>query len=181
MSEPGTKACRHCGEPILQVARICKHCHSNQGWFSSNRDPRYTFVALAIIAALTGAFAFALPRRLGKQVDRALKPDTSCVGLVTVKASNHFTRLVDGRDRLFVRVQLDNQWTGDVSDPALRVLVFGPSGAVEDTFIRGVYDANLPPKQLNWVRVDGDLATDPDKIKEVRADVVSIDCKPAWQ
>src|SRR6187399_2786669 len=100
MNEPGTKSCRHCGEPILQVARICKHCHSSQGWFAGNRDPRYTFVVLGIMGVIFVA-ALTLLSRVKTKRDRRVDPDLSCRGLVSVKTSAHFTRLVEGRERLF--------------------------------------------------------------------------------
>ena len=68
-----------------------------------------------------------------------------------------------------------------MSGPVFRILVLGSTGEVEDTFIRGVYDANLPPGQPYWLRVDADLATAPDNVKEVRAEVVSVDCKAEWE
>ena len=49
MTNPETKSCRHCGEPILTVARVCKHCRSNQGWFSNQKDPRYLWVLLPVV------------------------------------------------------------------------------------------------------------------------------------
>jgi len=47
-----TKECRHCKQPIHPEARICQHCHSSQGWFASQRDPRYALLVIGLILLL---------------------------------------------------------------------------------------------------------------------------------
>jgi hypothetical protein len=174
------KACRHCGEPILPVARVCRHCHSNQGWFSNQRDPRFhLLIALLLLPLLV--VPFMLMRDARAKFNRVVSPDASCRGLVSVKSSSYDTRSIDGRDRLFVRAEVVNTSSTDVSDPAIRVLMIGPEGEVEDTFIRTVYDANIAPQRAYWLRVDGEMTVEPIRVKEIRAEIASADCKPAWK
>jgi hypothetical protein len=134
---------------------------------------------LAIIPLVAAPIFFV--SRAKEKLNRTISPDVSCRGQVTINASSYDTREYEGRTRLFVRAEIVNRSSTDISDPAIRVLMIGQSGAVEDTFIKTVYDANIAPQKPYWLRVDGEMTVDPLQVKEVIAEVASADCKPAWE
>jgi hypothetical protein len=111
---------------------------------------------------------------------KAVAQKESCRGLVVAKSSSYDVRTVEAHDHLFVRVQVDNRSTVDVSDPVIRVEIVDRNGDVKDTFIRPVYGANIPPNQPYLLRVEGDTTVDRSSIKEVRAQIASAVCKPTW-
>lgn len=180
MTNLETKACRHCGEAILVVARICKHCQSNQAWFGSPRDARFHLLVLLIVLPFV-FLPLVMLNRSRTKLNRAIRDDTSCRGLVVVKERSYQMRTIEGRDRLYVRVQLENRSKVDVSDPVIRIEIANAGASVADTFTRTVYGENIPASQPYWVRVDGEITIDPTTIKDVRASVASADCKPAWE
>ena len=179
MTSTETKNCRHCGEPILAVARVCKHCRSNQSWYASQRDPRYFLFILPLVLALV-AVPLVIIGLTEKRASLAVAQKESCRGLVVVKSSSFDIRTIEAHDHLFVRVQVENRSTVDVSDPVVRVLVVDANGDVKDTFIRAVYGANIPANQPYLLRVEGDISVERSSIKEVRAQVASAVCKAAW-
>ena len=179
MTSTETKNCRHCGEPILAVARVCKHCHSNQGWFANQRDPRYLLIILPIVLAFV-AVPLVIISLKEKKASLTVAQKESCRGLVVVKSSSFDVRTIEAHDHLFVRVQVENRSAVDVSDPVIRVLVVDANGDIKDTFVRSVYGANIPANQLYLLRVEGDTSVERSSIKAVRAQVASVVCKPAW-
>jgi hypothetical protein len=115
-----------------------------------------------------------------RKAGRAIGRQESCRGLVTARAISYDIRTIETHDHLFVRAQVDNRSALDVSDPVIRVEVVDGNGNVKDTFIRPVYGANIPPNQPYLLRVEGDTTVERSSIKEVRAQIASVSCKPAW-
>ena len=183
MTNPETKACRHCSSLIEASARVCPHCRSYQGWFTSTRDPRFFPVAV-LGGLLTFCLLLFFVRYLAMAEDRK-KPErpaeSPCRGLVVAAMSNHTVEKKDSIDRLFVRVFVENKFKGDVSDPVIRVDVLGKDGEPLDTFVRTIYGANLPATSGAWFRVADDLAADPSAIVSVKASVQRADCRSAWR
>jgi hypothetical protein len=180
MTSADTKNCRHCGEPILAIARVCKHCLSNQGWYASQRDPRYLLLVVPIVLLFV-AVPLVVISFIEKIPDRAISQNDTCRGLVTGRSTSYDVRTIDEHDHLFVRVQVENRSKVDISDPVIRVEIVDGNGAVKDTFIRTVYGANIPPSQPYLLRVEGDTTVDRSSIKEVRAQVVGAACRRASQ
>jgi hypothetical protein len=179
VSDPSTKNCRHCGEAILQVARVCKHCRSHQTWAAGQADPRYLALVVLVVLILFSV-PFALFQTVETKLHDRLSPPSSCRGKLTVTAIAYDVEQADGHQHLFVRVQVENQWDADVSDPTLRILVLAPSGEVRDTFIRSIYGANIPPREPYWLRVEGGLTADPTTVKEIRAEITQAKCESTW-
>jgi len=115
-----TKPCRHCGEPILAVARVCRHCKSNQTWSAGQRDPRFQLMVVLVLLPLLAIRSFIL-RDAESQFERSFSPESSCRGLVKVTTSQHEVRTTEGHEGLFVRVQLTNGSKSDISDPVIKV------------------------------------------------------------
>jgi hypothetical protein len=181
MTSTETKDCRHCGEPILAVARVCKHCQSNQSWFSNQRDPRYLWLLLPIVL-----LAVVVPFGVLSLVEKKAMPTAaqnqkdSCRGLVEAKSSSYEVRTIEKREHMFVLVQVENKSSSNVSNPVIRVEILDANGDVKDTFIRSVYGADIRPNQSYLLRVEGDTIVDGSSVKGVRAEVASAVCKPAW-
>jgi hypothetical protein len=181
MTSTETKTCRHCGEPILAVARVCKHCRSNQGWFSNQRDPRYLWVLLPIVL-LAVAVPLGVISVIESKAKRTLveNRNDSCRDLVGVRSSSYEVRTIEKHERMFVLVEVENRSSGNVSNPVIRVEILDATGKVKDTFIRTVYGADIRPNQPYLLRVEGDTVIDGSSIKAVRAVVASAVCKSAW-
>jgi len=173
-----TKACRHCGELILARARVCKHCRSHQAWLASERDPRLRAVLLVVLLPLFVAL-FLVLRDLRAKLDRAFS-DGPCRGLVELKSTVHALRKIELRDRLFIRVQIENRSKIDVSEPTIRVEVLDSTDTVIDAFQRTIYGVTIEPGKAYWFRVDGDLTADVAAVTDVRVELAGANCKSTW-
>jgi len=163
-------------------ARVCPHCGSHQGWFSSTRDPRFFLVSVLGWSTAVCLVVFFIKYFMDEDKKKISAPaEPSCRGLVTVSSSKHTVETKDNVDRLFAQVLLENRFKGDVSDPVIRVDVFGKSGELIDTFVRSVYGANLPAASSAWFRVADILAIDPTTIDSVKASVQKVDCHGSWR
>ncbi len=163
-------------------ARVCPHCGSHQGWFSSTRDPRFFLVSVLGWSVAVCLVVFFIKYFMDEDKKKLSSPaEPSCRGLVTVSSSKHTVETKDNVDRLFVQVLLENKFKGDVSDPVIRVDVSGKSGELLDTFVRPVYGANLPATSSAWFRVGDLLAIDPATITSVKASVQKVDCHGSWR
>jgi len=181
MTNTETKNCRHCGEPIIAVARVCKHCRSNQTWFSNQRDPRYLWVLLPVVLLAVAAPIGVISLVEGKAKRTLLQDQNdSCRGLVAVKSKSYEIRTIDKHERMFVLVEVENKSPGHVSNPAIRVEILDANGEVKDTFIRSVYGADIGPNRPYLLRVEGDTVIDGSLVKSVRVEVTSAVCKSAW-
>lgn len=174
-----TKPCRHCGETILSIARVCRHCHSNQGWFSNQRDPRHLMLALPfvllVVAIPVGALAWAHSRAA-----QTFTTKSSCRGQVSAEVLSYELRPSESRVHLYVLAQIRNDSAGDVSEPAIRIESFDASGNLKDTFVRTIYGANIEPGHPKVFRIDGDSLLDGAQLKKLRAYVESATCRSAW-
>jgi hypothetical protein len=174
-----TKACRHCGEPILAKARVCKHCSSNQAWlFASQRDPRFRVLLLLLSLPIFVVLFLAL-RDLRAKLDRTFG-EGACRGQVELKSTVHALRKIDLRDRLFIRVQIENHAQTDVSEPTIRVEVLDATDTVIDAFQRTIYGVTIEPGKSHWFRVDGDLTADVSTVADVHVELSGAECKSTW-
>ena len=165
-----------------RAARVCPHCGSHQGWFSSSRDPRFFPVSVLGWLSTVCILAFAIhhfTEEDHKKPERPVEP--ACRGLVVVAKSDYAVQKSENSDKLLVRVLLENKFKGDVSEPVIRVDVLGKNDELIDTFVRTVYAANLPATSSAWFRVADILAVDPSAIVSVRASLQRADCRGSWR
>jgi hypothetical protein len=178
-----TKPCRHCGEAILAQARMCKHCHSAQGWLAGQKDPRLqklVLIGLVPFFALVG-FAIYETRSRMNRVSSTIAASGACRGLVLLKNSTHVVSKGEQGERILVRFQLENRATTAVSDPTIQIDVLDSAGLNVDAFHKTIYGLSIEPGKATWSRVEGDLVSPSPTIASVKADVVSADCKSAWR
>jgi hypothetical protein len=173
-----TKACRHCGEAILVNARVCKHCTSNQTWFAGQKDPRFQAIVFALVLPILAVMFLAL-RDVKTKLDRSLT-EGSCRGLVVLKSSVHALRKIDQRDRLFIRVQIENRSKTDVSEPTIQVEALDATDTVIDAFQRTIYGVNIAPGKAPWFRIDGDLTAEVESVADVHIELTGSVCKSTW-
>ena len=97
------KACRMCGEDVLAVARLCKHCGTHlAGW---NKYISLSSSVLAMCVALVSVLTWAVP-----QIDNAMKPDASDVQVVISRAS---------RDQIYLAASNYGKRSGSVAGGAI--------------------------------------------------------------
>jgi hypothetical protein len=110
-------------------ARICPHCRSSQGWWGSQRDPRFAIGWLAISLLVFVPLAFYLPHHLFSDEQPVVAPV-----LVVSDVSSRVVATSDG-PRLYILGSVRNTSSSDASRVWFRVRVLDGSGKLVDTML----------------------------------------------
>ena len=144
-------------------------------------------MAMLAVVLLFFSGTFAVVQKLKGDVRRTVAGDASCKGQLIVRQTAHnivrgdHCSCGDHGPRLFVRLQLENESEGEISDPVIRVEARDVAGSLVDVFKGSAYGENLEAGDTGWIRVSHRLVVEPDKVASVVASVASADCRSAWR
>jgi predicted nucleic acid-binding Zn ribbon protein len=157
-----TKECRHCRQPIHAQARVCQHCQSIQGWFASQRDPRFALVLVGLLLLLVVPIFAWLPSLIAEPGGR---PNLSVSG-TTVRYSS-----APEGTRVFALGQIQNESGVDASRVWLRLELFDASDRLVDTLMQDQSGLIVPRSGTRPFRITGLIGASPNEVKRVAVTV----------